>query len=772
MKQELSRAQLSDNIPTLPLVWSIAFALIALSACSSMEYRLTGPDAATKSASVLSDAEPVDPAEQRPAVAPPLRPSARGAASWQALGPAPTQSGQVAVPPGNEVCGAVQAIAAHPGNADIIYIGAVNGGIWKTQNARAATPSWTAQTENLPSQSIASLVFDPTDATRQTLIAGVGRLSNFGQRGDDEIGVYRTTDGGASWSMHGGNTLLGHKLIAVSARGAVLMAASSSGGLFRSLNTGTTWTLASGSNGLPTGGIADLIGDPANNARFYIAVRGTTPKLLRSDDGGTSWIDISAGVTGLGSSTGAIKLAVGASSSLFAATVNSGVLAGVFASSNLGANWTAMAVPSIHPGAQGSVNTSIAADPVNPNLVYLGGDRISASPFTGNLVRGDASLALASQFTTIMNSNGGNTAPHADSRALVFDADGNLLEGDDGGIYRRNMPTSSAGTWGSVIGNLNLIEVHDLYLDRVSNILIVGTQDNGTHIQLTPGNVRWSMINGGDGGDVAADSATLAPLASFRYLSSQNFGGPRRSTYNSTNVLNGSASLPAIADPQFVTPIELNIADSGRMLVGGTNTLYESVNLTGVSPSFTTLGSPGANRNAMAYGANGNAEVAYVGKNAAVFKRSGAAFVATAALPAGANTLTDVALDPDNPLRVLAIDNNQVFSSSNGGDSWQDITGNLTSISSQDFRTIEFLADADGDSIAIGTRSGVFVTPADTMDWGQLGDGLPDVLVFDLRYVPSTRTLYAGTLGRGVWSHTLAAGFFFADGFENVNRGQ
>lgn len=748
----------------------LALSIMLLAGCSSAN-RLSSKTSESELNPTLSDAEPVDPAEHRPAVSPPIRASARGASSWMAHGPAPTQDAQVAVPPGNEVCGAVQAIAAHPENADVIYLGAVNGGIWKTENARAATPVWVAQTEDLPSQSIASLVFDPTDASRQTLIAGIGRLSNFGQRGDDEIGVYRTSNGGATWSLHGGATLLGQKIIAVSARGAVLMAASSGGGLFRSIDTGATWTLASGSNGLPTGGILDLIGDPADNARFYISVRGATPRVLRSDDGGSSWSDITVGLSGLSASTGAIKLSVGAASTLFAATVNSGVLAGVFVSSNMGSSWTAMAVPNIHPGGQGTVNTSIAADPVNPNLVYLGGDRIGSSPFTGNVVRGDASLPLASQFSTIMNGNGGNTAPHADSRALSFDADGNLLEGDDGGIYRRNMPNSPAGTWGSVIGNLNLIEVHDLDLDRVSDILIIGTQDNGTHIQQTPGNVRWRMINGGDGGDVAADSATLAPAAGLRYLSSQNFGGPRRSTYTSANVFAGNVSLPGIADPQFVTPIELNVEDPGRMLIGGVNTVYESTNVTGPTPTLTSLGGPGANRNAMAYGVNGNVGVAYVGKNAAVFRRSGATFVATAALPAGANTITDVALDPNNPLRVLAIDNDQVFSSSNGGDNWQNITGNLTTVSSQDFRTIEYMSDPGGDSIAIGTRSGVFVTAADQMEWGLLGSGLPDVLVFDLRYMPATRTLFAGTLGRGVWSHTLEPSFFFGDGFETVNRG-
>jgi hypothetical protein len=50
--------------------------------------------------------------------------------------------------------------------------------------------------------------------------------------------------------------------------------------------------------------------------------------------------------------------------------------------------------------------------------------------------------------------------------------------------------------------------------------------------------------------------------------------------------------------------------------------------------------------------------------------------------------------------------------------------------------------------------------------WALLGSGLPDVLVFDLRYVAGTQTLYAGTLGRGVWSVSLNNDLIFANGFQ------
>lgn len=740
----------------------------------------TGPvreDASGEGGLRKRGAEPVDPAEQREPIVPPLRPDRAPlraiqahTVAWADRGPAPTRSAQVNVPPNNEVCGAIQALAPHPTNANILYIGAVNGGVWRTANALAASPTWTPQTDALPSQSIGALAFDPTDATHQTLVAGLGRWSNFAQRGDDEVGIYRTTNGGTSWTHLGATALLGQKIVAVWPRGATILAASRNGGLWRSTDTGATWSLASGTDGLPTGGIGDLAVHRDQPLRIYVSVLASPRRVLRSDDGGANWTDISAGIPALTAATGGnVRLAVGpgASGAVFVAVVNAGAIAGVARSANQGGTWTAMDVPPVHPGGQGVVNTSITVDPTNQNLVYIGGDRITASPFTANIRRGDAAAAAGTQFTTIMDANGGNTTPHADSRNMAFDASGNLLQVDDGCVYRRASPTSSTGTWSSVAGNLNVMEVHDLAHDRVSNILVIGTQDNGTHMQQTATNRIWTWINGGDGGDVAIEDTGTNGL---RFISSQNLGGFQRRTFNAANTQTASVSIPTgvVTDPQFVTPVEVNIADPARMLVGGSTQLYESTNANTASPTIAVLGPPGANRNAMAYGATGNAGIGYVGSGNQVFRRSGASFVATTALPAGALTITDVALDPANPSRVWAIDDNQVFFSSNSGTSWTDITGNLPSISSQDFRTIEFI-NADGATparVALGTRSGVYVSTSGSSTWELFGTLLPDVLVFDLRYVHAQRTLYAGTLGRGVWSLDVRSDTLFSNGFE------
>jgi len=60
---------------------------------------------------------------------------------WVSEGPSPGINGQETVPPNNQINGAIQAIAVNPTNPNIMYVATVNGGIWKTTNATAATPT-------------------------------------------------------------------------------------------------------------------------------------------------------------------------------------------------------------------------------------------------------------------------------------------------------------------------------------------------------------------------------------------------------------------------------------------------------------------------------------------------------------------------------------------------------------------------------------------------------------------------------------------------------
>jgi hypothetical protein len=144
---------------------------------------------------------------------------------WIPQGPAPIENGLAVASPNNQCAGAIQAVAPHPTNADVIYVGAVNGGIWKTTNGTVASPKWTALTDDQKSLSIGALKFDPTDKGGNTLIAGIGRFSAFRRAGGPRTGLLLSTNGGNTWrAIDGGGTLAGSNISGVAVRGSTIVA--------------------------------------------------------------------------------------------------------------------------------------------------------------------------------------------------------------------------------------------------------------------------------------------------------------------------------------------------------------------------------------------------------------------------------------------------------------------------------------------------------------------------------------------------------------------
>src|SRR5262249_35283887 len=114
-----------------------------------------------------------------------------------------------------------------------------------------------------------------------------------------------------------------------------------------------------------------------------------------------------------------------------------------------------------HAGHQGTINLSIAPHPTTPHLRYVGGHlqpiqdpALGNQEFSGRIFHYEptASGSAASKWKSIVasaakNSAGVPTAPHADSRSLLFGTNaGNdfLLETDDGGIYYLDRPENAA----------------------------------------------------------------------------------------------------------------------------------------------------------------------------------------------------------------------------------------------------------------------------------------------------------------------------------------
>lgn len=723
-------------------------------------------------------------------------------AQWLEHGPRPNTLGQVEGITDREVVGAVHCLAAHPTDPDTIYVGAVNGGIWRTTDGTAAAPTWTPQLGLDQSLSIGAIAFDPTDVTNQTLLAGAGQFSSFGV-GNDRSGAWRTTDGGASWTPLGGSTV-GLNVSGVAPRGAVLVVSANSAnvfanrGIWRSDDTGASWSQISGGagTGLPAGTTFDLVGDPSNDARLY--TNAGASGIYRSDDTGATWVKVSdAGLDAALVGAGNVELSVGATSNVYVAIVTGGRLSGLFRSPDGNAPWTALDLPTttesgvavgIHPGGQGNTHLSIAAEPGDANVVYVGGDRqpflnefttgmcpcfpnsIGANDYSGRLFRIDASQPAGSQATHITHSNtAGGSAPHADSRDMAIDANGDLLEVDDGGIYRRTAPSTNAGDWFSVIGNLATTELHDVAWDSVSKIAIGGAQDTGTPQEILPASPRWQSVSTADGGDVAVDTLVGGGM-SVRYSSFQGLGNFRRRTYDSANslvsqvfpaltVVGGGAALAT----QFVTPIAVNNVSANRLVIGGGNSVYESLDqgdtITEIGPGIV-VNSGG--QDPIAYGAAGNAEMLYVGSGDDVFVRTAAAPAAltpSATYPGAGTfrTVADIAIHPADPLTAFVVDAAHVYRTDDGGASWTEVTGNLMTLTPGTLRSVAFSTSNTDGSVIAGGNNGVFIASGPTFDvWSVAAPGLPRAPVFDLDYDATDEVLVAGLLGRGAWSVSLA----------------
>src|SRR5436190_8868945 len=125
---------------------------------------------------------------------------------WQSYGPI-----QTSVQPGVlSFSGATNATASRdtalviaptcvPGNCRL-WVGSAGGGVWRTDDALAADPSWTWLTGVLALNSVGALAADPNDASGNTLYVGTGEGNRCSSGCESGVGIYKTTDGGNSWT--------------------------------------------------------------------------------------------------------------------------------------------------------------------------------------------------------------------------------------------------------------------------------------------------------------------------------------------------------------------------------------------------------------------------------------------------------------------------------------------------------------------------------------------------------------------------------------------
>jgi photosystem II stability/assembly factor-like uncharacterized protein len=406
------------------------------------------------------------------------------ALAWRNLGPA-IAGGRLA------------AIAGSDKDPALVYIGAAGGGVWRSTNA---TTSWKPVFDKQQVGSIGAIAIAPNDPNDVWVGTGESNPRNDVSYGD---GMYRSTDGGKTWTHLGLDNTYAISKIALDPRDpkvAVVAALgdpfrdSSDRGVYRTVDGGKTWT-----NTLSLGadsGAADLdrsAKDPNvlfasmwqfRRSSWHLESGGERDGLFKSTDGGASW----KRVTGNGfpdGQTGRIGVAVAPSDPNRVYALVESTQGLLWRSDDGGTHWKMT-----------STNTLIDERP----FYYT---RIFVDPH-------DAQHLFSTSVKLAESKNGGETWQlsgkhlHGDHHVIWFSADGKrVLEGNDGGAALSN---DGGATW-EWRNNVPIGQLYRVATDaRMPYDVCGGLQDNGSW--CGPSNDRseagilakdWTRVAGGDG---------------------------------------------------------------------------------------------------------------------------------------------------------------------------------------------------------------------------------------------------------------------------------
>ena len=391
-----------------------------------------------------------------------------------------------------------------------LYLGAANGGVWKSVNAGV---NWTCMTDAQSITSVGAVAVDPS--APGTVWCGTGE-ANSSVDSYDGNGIWRSPDGGGSWANMGlaASGRIARVLVDPANSSHVLVAAMghqfSTGpdrGLYRTLDGGMTWTNVLFVN--DSTGVNDIVMNPVHPDTMYCSTwerlrrnsyrrsSGPGSGIWRSVDRGAHWTRLAGGLPGPDDTVGRIALALAPSqpSTLYAQIGTGASLGyvglGFYRSTDAGATWqrrdVGLELHAAPSAASAGTSARWALIPALPNRVYALGQSLLRSD-DGGVTWGDIT--------------GG---AHVDEHAIWIDpANGaHILLGNDGGFF-----STTAGTLWSGTADLPLSQFYAGDVDPTNAARIFGgLQDNNT-VMTSAGPTSWFPVLGGDGFYALCDPVT------------------------------------------------------------------------------------------------------------------------------------------------------------------------------------------------------------------------------------------------------------------------
>lgn len=673
------------------------------------------------------------------------------------------------------VGGRLTALAVDPNDPDHVWAGAAAGGVFESHDAGT---TWTPVFDDQPLLNVGALAAHPSDS--EVVYVGLGETNGVGYAYEGD-GIYRTSDSGATWQHLGLAETRRIARIAIDPQDTQRLFVAATGGtyttdehrgVYRSTDGGATWTRVLFV--AETAGAIDVVIDPVTPTRVYAAIWEThsTPThwvqsgvhsgIWRSLDGGDTWTRLAGGLPAPSASIGRIGLALAASSpmTIYALYIEDpGKFLGVYKTTNGGEIWSKMN----SAGTQQIFNVysyylgQIRVDPTDANVVYL-------------LDVGWARSINGGQSYTAMS---GSYVDHHDMVVLPD----RLYQANDGGFYRS---VDLGATWFHCL-TLPVTQFYDLGIDPVNPLKrLGGTQDNGSIMTLDGGPSNWLVFGGSDGFHVEVD-----PVNNMRVYWENFWGRIWRSLdggFTSEIVLRGIGndrknwSTPIVHDPHIGLRLYTGTFRVYRTIDGAERWTPISGDLTDGPPahllpaSHVEGGLPAAHLENVVEGtittiaASGvDSDVVWAGTddgNVWVTPNGGSTW-SRVDVPGRSEWVTRVEADPFSASAGYVAYSGyrygshlpRLFRTVDFGATWTDISAGLPDVPVNGI-------NADPDPAMRGrlfaaTDAGVYVSDDYGASWSSLGTGLPPVVVLDLDLTDVSRELFAGTHGRSMYVYDL-----------------